>query len=175
VPVRATAIANYFLDVANAAGAAVTPMKLQKLVYFSHGWNLAITEEPLINETVEAWRWGPVVPSLWGELKQYGSGPVSEKLTRLAKVSPFEFEVVEDTLESYDPPLSNDQIAFTNALLARMWEIYGGLSAVQLSNMTHEDGSPWDQVWKPMADNPIRRKDIPNDLIRDYFRARLPK
>ena len=47
-------------------------MKVQKLVYFAHGWHLGITKKPLINEQVEAWPYGAVIPSLYDYLKQWG-------------------------------------------------------------------------------------------------------
>lgn len=35
-----------------------------KLVYFAHGWNLAINQAPLIDDTIEAWPC-PVIPALY--------------------------------------------------------------------------------------------------------------
>ncbi|MFQ5632018.1 MAG: Panacea domain-containing protein, partial [bacterium] len=52
-------IANYFIDFARKDGVAISPMKLQKLVYFAHGYYLAITGQPLIEEEIQAWRYGP--------------------------------------------------------------------------------------------------------------------
>ena len=52
------AIANFFLSLAKQSGEAITPMKLQKLVYYAHGWFAGHTGTPLINETVEAWHTG---------------------------------------------------------------------------------------------------------------------
>lgn len=40
--------------------ATISPMKLQKLVYLLHGWNLAIAEEPAIDSQFLAWPYGPV-------------------------------------------------------------------------------------------------------------------
>ena len=70
------AVANYFIDLANAKKIQITPMKLQKLIYFAHGWHLAIIGEPLIDECVQAWSYGPVIDSIYHEFKEYGSGPI---------------------------------------------------------------------------------------------------
>jgi len=43
----------------------MTAMKLQKLVYYSQAWSLVWDEEPLFNEEIQAWSYGPVVPSLY--------------------------------------------------------------------------------------------------------------
>ena len=51
-------------------------MKVLKLVYMAHGFNLAITDDPLINDRVEAWKFGPVIRPLYGKLKQFGSGAI---------------------------------------------------------------------------------------------------
>ncbi len=75
------AIANYFLDRAADAGDAPTPMKVQKLVYYANGFYLAIFGEPLIDEQVEAWAYGPVIPSLHREFLEYGNGPITARAT----------------------------------------------------------------------------------------------
>ena len=55
VPYNAIAVANYFIDKAKADGVPLTHMKLQKLIYFAHGWHLALYGEPLIDEEIQAW------------------------------------------------------------------------------------------------------------------------
>jgi len=44
------AVANLLIDVAKGHGQKLDQMKLQKLVYISHGWNLAISGNPLISD-----------------------------------------------------------------------------------------------------------------------------
>lgn len=164
MPFDARAIANYFLDAAESAGVAVTPMKIQKLVYFAHGWHLAVRNgEPLINEQVEAWMYGPVIPSLYRALRGYGDQPISRRITALRQHTP--------TLS--DNP---DEEAFVRSLLARVWDIYSPFTAIQLSNMTHEPDTPWFKVFSQYTTNGgtlPKGTDIPHESIQEYFRSRL--
>jgi uncharacterized phage-associated protein len=78
----AAAVANAILDKAQAESppVAIDHMKLQKLVYITHGWHLAVTGEPLIEEVVYAWPYGPVIPPLYHQLKGCGARPIAEKI-----------------------------------------------------------------------------------------------
>ncbi|MBQ7262906.1 MAG: DUF4065 domain-containing protein [Synergistaceae bacterium] len=49
----------------------VAPLKLQKLLYYCQGYALALTGKPLFPEPVEAWRYGPVVDSVYQAYKRY--------------------------------------------------------------------------------------------------------
>ena len=73
-------VANWFLDRADKDGKPLDPMKLQKLIYFAHGWHLALTSKPLINEHPEAWAYGPVIPSIYHRFKKYGRDAVQNRL-----------------------------------------------------------------------------------------------
>lgn len=50
----ATSIANFFIQKGMEDRKPVDQMKIQKLVYFAHGWSLAIANKALLNEAVEA-------------------------------------------------------------------------------------------------------------------------
>jgi len=43
----------------------ITAMKLQKLVYYAQAWSLALEQDPLFEEPIEAWANGPVVRELF--------------------------------------------------------------------------------------------------------------
>jgi uncharacterized phage-associated protein len=60
------AIANEFILRAEHAGKQLTHMQLQKLVYLAHGWGLAVTGDPLIEDEFEA---GISAPSIDGFIK----------------------------------------------------------------------------------------------------------
>jgi len=155
----AKAIANAFLDIAGNAGETLTPMKLQKLIYFAHGWHLALTHEPLIAEPVEAWEFGPVVPSVYHEFKAARKGAIRTRAAELS-LDDLEFKPV--------PPPRDDA---TCRLLQRVWNTYGKLSATQLSNLTHLPDTPWDQVQRPGA----RNVPIPDEIIEKHFEATLER
>ena len=142
-------VANYFIRKSKEQGSPLTQMKLHKLIYFAHGWNLSINKSPLIDEAIEAWDYGPVVPSIYHEFKEFGSRPISR----------YAFEDFIDLSPISDPP--------TVALLDRVWNLYGKWTAVQLSERTHEANGPWDMTRR--ANPGIKGADIPNTDIQAFF------
>lgn len=135
---KARTIADWFLRRASEEGEAVTQMKLQKLVYIAHGWHLAILGKPLIDESVQAWQWGPVVPSLYGDFKQYGSTPI---------VLPTRIDPVKLPKE-------------TEEILNKVWGVYKRFTAMELSSLTHREGTPWSKAFRPYAKLEIDDKEI---------------
>ena len=126
-------------------GRETTPMHILKLVYLCHGWLLGLGNRALIHEPVEAWRYGPVVPSVYHAYKLFGGQPVNLRPA--------------DRTGDFD----SDQM---NALTL-VDSGYGHLTAVQLSALTHRPGTPWDVTRKVFGvGHPIA-----NGLIRDHFRT----
>jgi len=77
MPHSSLAIANEFLRRAREIDRSLTQMKLQKLVYIAHGWCLAFSKSPLIEDRIEAWEFGPVIRRLYDATSRYGRSPVS--------------------------------------------------------------------------------------------------
>src|SRR5258707_10881642 len=146
------AIANYFIQKSIETGGVMTPMKLIKLVYISHGWYLALTGKPLLEETVQAWQYGPVVPSIYHEFKNYGKSPI----TTLS----FDFTTLKYPLPS-DPEI----IKF----LDKIWAVYGIYDGLQLSALTHQANTPWDITWNQIGGKDRKEVPIGNELIRTYY------
>lgn len=159
----AKAVANYFLDLAAQNNTSITPMKLQKLIFFAHGWHLALSGEPLIADQVEAWQFGPVVPSIYHEFKHERSGAITCKATELNLEN---FELVELSVPEADQT--------ARKVMDRIWDIYGGLSAKKLSDLTHLPGTPWDAAIKRWGDS-TRRIPILDADINQYFSEQLNK
>lgn len=170
MPYDPKAIANRFLDLAGSRGKTLTPMKLQDLVYYAHGWHLAIKGTPLIDEQVEAWTFGPVIPSLHYDFRRSGdrdvTGPAVVYRAVRAGGDDDDIEVVMHVPSLGDDP---EHEGFADSLIRRVWDVYGGFTAIQLSNMTHEPGSPWHQVVTECREGLPKGTDIPREKIRDYF------
>lgn len=176
MPFSADAIANYFLDCATASQQSLTHMHVQKLVYFSHGWHLALADLPLINENIEAWKYGPVVRSLFGEFREFGKEPITRKARELEMGR----EHGKVTIRFWEPTVDDEQPGadfnkdLTKAILAKTWEIYGKLTPIHLSNLTHQRGEPWQIVLETVKGEMPKGLHIPNQLIQDVFKAKLP-
>jgi uncharacterized phage-associated protein len=56
-------------------------------------------------------------------------------------------------------------------LLKRIWRVYGGFTDVQLANMTHAPGTPWDQVNRMYNGNIPKYATIPDEMIGQHFQA----
>jgi uncharacterized phage-associated protein len=164
MPYESIAVANYLIERASVDAEALTPMKVQKLVYFAHGWNLAIRNEPLLNERIEAWKYGPVVPQLYRQLKEYGSRGIPEPV-KVLRFKGMRISVVVPTIQDYE-----EYARETKQLLDRIWEVYGRYTAIQLSNATHAPGSPWDVTRKRTGG--AAHAVIDDDLIREDFLKR---
>jgi len=131
-------------------------MQLQKLCYLAHGFSLALFDKKLVRDKIEAWDWGPVFPELYDAIKKYGSGPVPEYIyeNNWAAMPHVRGDIVEVLLSDKE-----------KRLLDKVWEEYGEFPGFQLSALTHEDDSPWEQVYVPGK----RNIPIPDRLIKDYF------
>lgn len=123
-----------------------TPMHLLKLTYLSHGWTLGLNDRALVYNAVEAWRYGPVIPSIYRRYKSFGGDPVTA--------------VPIDRTDRFTDAQQN--------LIAEVVEAYREYTALDLSEITHRPGTPWAIVYETYGEGAI----IPNELIRDYYRER---
>lgn len=137
----ANTIATWFLHRAREEGEYLTQMKLQKLVYIAHGWNLGLDGGPLILETVEAWQYGPVIRDLYERYLAYGAKPI---------VADFE-AVAVDTEDG--------------ELLEWVWNQYKRFTAGQLSTITHQSNTPWTLTYQDG-----KKLNIPEKVIEDHYR-----
>jgi uncharacterized phage-associated protein len=167
-PTTSAAVANAFLELQDADMSAfprIDQMKIQKLVYYAHAWWLAIKDEPLFDEEVYAWPWGPVVPNIYGAFKEFGRKPiVGKRATELAKAGPnfLDFRV------HVPPPPTGE----AKDIIEDVWNIHKVFTGTQLSNATHAPGEPWTVVkdqYVDLSSKPV----IPNELIKEVFKKKM--
>ena len=173
---RAMAVANYFLKLAFEEDQRITHMKLQKLVFLTHAWCLAIYNEPLIIERVEAWRHGPVISNLYHEFKIYGRNPISDYGKAARRPDSYkEGSGVEMELIA---PIVNDEDEKITAHIKETWDVHKKYTAEQLSGQLHVEGSPWYEVWSEYYGNAGRivwygTPPIDDSMIKKYYQTIL--
>ena len=110
-------IARYFLRrVDREAGDTISPLKLQKLVYYAQAWSLVLRNKPLFAQYIEAWVSGPVVRDVWDEYLAY-------KYRDIPAPADLDIELASDEIE----------------VLEEVWNAYGELSAKRLQDLTKSE------------------------------------
>ena len=154
------AIANFFINRGMRDSVDISQMKLQKLLYFAYGLFLVRNggiKNPLFNERFEAWPYGPVIPELYHMVKGYGSQPIGRCLGDVM------LDIESNSWKLYIPVIDkSEKDAFT--YLEEFWRVYRDYTAIELSNATHLDGTPW----KITLDR--REKVISDKEMYDYFK-----
>lgn len=148
--VSANQAATWLIVHAEQHGDCLTNLKLQKLLYYAQAWHLALYDDPLFDETLEAWVHGPVVPSVYHEYKSFGWQPIYLDPARYAIALP------EDVAEH----------------LAEIYRVYGGYTGHQLELLSHNE-TPWQAARGDLAMDKPCSNPIGLDLMRDYYKARL--
>lgn len=135
----------------------LSPMKLQKLMFYVQSWHMARKGRPLIDDFFCRWQYGPVIPSLYHEFKEYGSTAISAYGGHI---------VEEDGALVKRRPIVGDGDVATWRLIDEVIAKYGAYSGSQLSAMTHEEGSAW-QVSGPVDGDPISNAQLAECIRND--------
>jgi uncharacterized phage-associated protein len=128
-------------------------LRLQKLLYYTQGWSLALRNgRPMFAERIEAWAHGPVVKDLWSVFSQYGNRPIPS----------------EDFVDSH--VMDEDD----RLLVGAVWSAYKGYTAFGLSEMTHNE-SPWRDARGNLSSTARSGAEITKEAMMKYFVARAAK
>jgi uncharacterized phage-associated protein len=156
MPYSPAIVANAVLYRAKQRGLFVSHLKLQKLVFFTHAWSLALYDAPVVVERPEAWRYGPVFDSLFHRLRSQRDRQITEFL-----------QTVDEGRNVYVTlmPAPEDETFWT--VLDQVMDRYGHFSAEQLSALGHERGGAWAQTRE------AKQAVIPDDRLRQFYRGKL--
>ena len=158
--ISALDVARYIINYSNEKDYSISNLKLQKLLYFVQAYYLAFTpsHEPCFREEIEAWDFGPVVPSVYREFKSFGGGdipPISSYYNLKSENNFWSIrEVAYDSncISKRDKELINDII-----------DKFSAYSASELVKITHNQ-APWKNAYIPQ-----RNAIITKEAIRGYF------
>lgn len=130
IPVQA--VCNSILKRAFDEHISVSPMKMQKILYFIYRDYLQRTHQKLFGDNFQTWKYGPVVTSVYDEFKSFGASAI----TRFAKDANGQSLIVRE-----------DVVPDIAASITSMWALCKGKTGVDLSKITHEQGSAWWNAW----------------------------
>lgn len=143
------------LDVANflihQSGYTKTPLQIQEMSYFAHGYMLALRNRPLFRDNVESWEHGPVIPSLHHAFKKWHYSPIAE----VSGGMPRDFDSDE------------------RELLEMILRKYGRYCGYYLSQLAHSCGkriTPWKKCYRKGGNFTI-----PDRVTKAYYERYLEK
>lgn len=125
----------------------ITPMKLQKLLYFVCRDYLKKTDIALLSENFCVWQHGPVLITVYNEFKTFQAKPITE-YAKNAECKAF--------------MLDEDQNPVLTEVIDDVWSQYKHLSGIELSRITHRDHSGWCRALG-RGDLTLTREDLLND------------
>jgi uncharacterized phage-associated protein len=140
--------ANLVVSLQFTSGKTTSPLALQKLLFYCHAYHMAFLNEPLFDEKVEAWAYGPVIPSVYQKYAGYGSQVIEPE-----EINETEINTPQETLRIISLVLSR----------------YGVFSPMELVNMTHQE-SPWKDAYLPGKNNVIE-----NSAIKNFYEKFITK
>jgi uncharacterized phage-associated protein len=111
-------------------------MSLEKLTYYAQAFHLALNDEPLFGDEVQAWKWGPVVPAVYKRYQGFGANPIFSDADVPAAV-------VGKKISDF---------------LSQIIGFFRQYTASTLSRATH-----WEEPWRDasgFAENIIRQRDM---------------
>lgn len=129
------------------SGPWMDSMRLQKLLYYIQAWHVAVTDEPLFAERIEAWKDGPVVRQVWRARR--------DRSTRRSADQHIEHVALDS--------LASDLI---DLVLLR----YGSMSGEELSALTHVE-QPWIEAREGLPDGAPCSEEISTASMAQFYRA----
>ena len=129
----------------------VTPLKLQKLLYFIQGLSSALNDKLIFEEECEAWVHGPLYPMVYELFKDFKYNPIDDNRFVM--------------FESLGEKLSEEEIKIIDLVI----DTFGLYDGKALERITHQE-QPWKEA-RVGYDDGIHSNDIIDpQSIKIYFK-----
>ncbi|MDR1870859.1 MAG: DUF4065 domain-containing protein [Deltaproteobacteria bacterium] len=156
----AIAIANWLIEKNQSDNCGLTHLKIQKLLYFAQGFHLANLSNPLFEDDIEAWKYGPVVNAVYHALKRYDDDEIFNFIQG--------HYLSEGNLCFGKPKVElNDEL--THKFLNIFWGNYSKIEPWKLVEMSHLSNGPWEQISQAIINKKTFSQVIPKELMKKYF------
>lgn len=151
----------------NQNGQSITPLKLQKLLYYIQAWHLVYFDNQMFCDIPEAWVNGPVYRSVYDRFKNVGIYTQITARTIRTKEADISIRINELRQKM---GLTKEEYKFLEAIYLH----YGTKSQDELVLLTHSE-FPWNHAREGLepldyADNKISIEDMKN-----YYGERLKR
>lgn len=154
-------VARFIINYGNEKGYSISNLKLQKILYFIQADFIAYSDkhEPCFNEEIEAWNFGPVIPEVYHEFKEFGSGriPSIKKYIDLSK------GIWDSKIKEFSNNIISEEDAKRIKGLVDQSSKY---SATQLVEISHKQ-KPWKNAYQPYMNNIITKRSISKYFLED--------
>lgn len=143
-------IADFFLKIVDRESeSTITPLKLQKILYYSQGYYLAMHNKELFPEEFQAWAHGPVNEEIYNEYKDY----------KYQSIPAPTYDTKEFPKEIID-------------YLTDIWATFGIYDGKYLEEQTHKE-TPWITARKGYEPGEKCNVIITKESMKDYFKKVL--
>ncbi|MGL4362203.1 MAG: Panacea domain-containing protein [Cellulosilyticaceae bacterium] len=153
---KALDISRYVINYYNNIDVEISNLKLQKVLYFVQGNFYKKFKKPCFIEDMLAWRYGPVIPIVYAEFKQFGANNIS----KVENILEYDIEKKQYIVREYSENLIED---IDRKLINDVLELCKEYSPVALYQITHKQ-KPWLESYKNGYNSVINK-----ELIKDFF------
>lgn len=126
--ISATVLCNNILIRSWRDSVPISPMKLQRILYYICVKYAQNTGNSPISEDFEVWKYGPVVPSVYAKFNCFGKRPIKT----FSKNAGGNIQIMDEELA---PRLS--------AIIDEVWNQLKHYSGIELSKKTQQKNSGW--------------------------------
>lgn len=130
----------------------VTPLALQKILYFIQGLYFSKYGTPLFSDNCQAWVHGPVYVEIYDLFSSFRYDPIDDPRFELLKGK-------SNSLDSEEKEVID--------LVVNTFGIYGGKT---LERITHKE-NPWLDAREGYSESEPSQEEISKEAIREYFVA----
>ena len=107
-------VAEYIVEYCNDHNYGVSNLKLQKLLYFVQAYFLIASQNACFYEEIEAWDFGPVVPSVYSKFKQFGSTDIPKMPNLYSVILNHDKKLIDAVIEKFRGYTSTDLVQLTH-------------------------------------------------------------
>ena len=147
VPVELLAVIAYIFSALHE----VTPLTLQKLLYYIQGNYAAIYDKPLFDAPCEAWVHGPVYRNVYNLFRDFKYNPIDDD-----RFVPLKERALPLTPEAKE-------------VVDRVLDTFGMYSGKVLESITHKE-APWLDARKGFLPDETSHAEISLDAMKSYFK-----